>query len=86
MSRSSDRPVFPVTAWLQAATEVPQPPPDTVPLPPTPHPLPPPPDVPPEVNDPSMPGENVPVRDPTPWGAVNGKRGALNYKFTQGFN
>ena len=48
------------------ATEMPSPVPNEVPLPPSPYPVPPPLDVPPEVNDPVLPGEIQPVRDPLP--------------------
>ena len=48
------------------ATEMPQPVPAVVPLPPSPHPLPPPVELPPEVNDPVLPGEIQPIRDPLP--------------------
>ena len=46
---------------------IPPPEPEVVPLPPTPHPVPPtskPTDVPPEVIEPPMPGEHLPVFDP----------------------
>lgn len=54
------------------AIEVPPPPPDVVPLPPSPHPAPPPPypttppapDAPPDIIDPPLPGQDVPVFDP----------------------
>ena len=52
---------------LAAGVEVPQPAPDVVPLPPSPHPIPPsesPVPTPPEINEPTMPGEHAPVRDP----------------------
>jgi hypothetical protein len=45
------------------AVDIPQPPPDVVPLPPSPHPTPPPPKVPPEIIEPPLPGQ-APVRDP----------------------
>lgn len=45
---------------------MPQPEPDGIPFPPSPHPGPPPSDVPPEVNDPVLPGEIQPIRDPLP--------------------
>ena len=48
------------------ATDIPAPQPDVVPLPPSPHPVPPPPATPPEVQDPVLPGQNEPVRDPVP--------------------
>lgn len=51
------------------SVDIPQPPPDTVPMPPSPHPVPPPIDVPPEINDPALPGTDVPVREPTNPGA-----------------
>ncbi|HSW04612.1 hypothetical protein [Aquabacterium sp.] len=48
---------------------IPEPEPDTVPLPPTPH-TPPSPDAPPEIIDPPEPGQEIPVREPglsDPW-------------------
>lgn len=47
-----------------AAAEVPAPEPDVVPLPPSPHPTPPSPGAPPEIDEPIVPGEHVPVREP----------------------
>lgn len=46
------------------APEVIPPTPNTVPMPPTGHPVPPPANVPPEVQDPSEPGADQPVREP----------------------
>ena len=61
------RPSSPVHATsgrqLRLSVEVPQPPPDTVPLPPSPHPAPSPQPLPPEINEPPMPGHE-PVIDP----------------------
>ena len=51
-------------ATVPGGMDVPQPPPDVIPLPPSPHPAPPPPDVPPEITDPVPPGGHEPVRDP----------------------
>ena len=45
---------------------IPPPTPDTVPMPPSPHPVPPPPEVPPEIIDPPLPGEQQPIVDPIP--------------------
>lgn len=51
-----------------AGVDIPQPPPDVVPLPPSPHPTPPPqdipPDMPPGISEPPPPGGNPPVGDP----------------------
>jgi len=47
-------------------TDVPAPEPNVVPLPPSPHPVPPTPATPPEVQDPDVPGQNEPIRDPVP--------------------
>lgn len=44
--------------------EIVPPNPTTVPMPPSPHPVPPPPNVPPEVQDPTEPGADVPVQEP----------------------
>ncbi len=44
--------------------DVPQPPPDVIPLPPSPYPVPPAPEVPPEIIEPVPPGGHEPVRDP----------------------
>ena len=49
--------------WLSVG--IPQPPPDTWPLPPASHPVPPSPAVPPEITEPTLPGQNEPVREPT---------------------
>ncbi len=57
----------PWLAWagVGLSVNVPQPPPDVVPLPPSPQPMPPQPALPPEITDPALPGQNQPVRDPT---------------------
>jgi hypothetical protein len=47
-----------------AVVDIPPAPPEVVPLPPSPRPVPPPPEVPPEITDPIVPGQNVPVREP----------------------
>jgi hypothetical protein len=52
-----------VRFWLNV--DVPQPSPDVVPLPPSPHEVPPSPAVPPEIVEPSFPGQNEPVREPS---------------------
>ncbi|MES2960570.1 MAG: hypothetical protein V4792_20445 [Pseudomonadota bacterium] len=56
-------------AWAMA-TDIPAPEPNVVPLPPSPHPVPPAPATPPEVQDPVLPGQNEPVRDPVPPEAI----------------
>lgn len=48
--------------WL--GVEVPPPPPETVPMPPSPHPVPPSPPLPPEIIEPPLPGQHVPVQEP----------------------
>jgi hypothetical protein len=49
---------------FNASVDIPPPLPNTVPLPPSPTPLPPGPDVPPEVEEPVVPGEHTPVHEP----------------------
>jgi hypothetical protein len=49
-------------AWLGSG--VPQPPPDNEPSPRSPHPTPQPPALPPNITEPSLPGQNEPVREP----------------------
>ncbi len=44
--------------------DIPQPPPDIVPLPPSPHPGPPATDIPPEIKEPPGTGDMPPVREP----------------------
>ena len=64
----------PASALVWMHVDVPQPSPDVVPLPPSPHPVPPAPPLPPEITDPMLPGQNVPVQEPfrpTPW-SING--------------
>ena len=50
---------------FHGGVDVPQPPPDIIPLPPSPHPTPPAPDVPPEIQEPPDVGDRQPpVREP----------------------
>ena len=50
----------------RVSAHMPVPEPDVVPMPPPGRPVPPPPETPPEVQDPVLPGELEPVRDPVP--------------------
>jgi len=62
---SHDVPPAPrIHAAVPGGMDVPQPPPDVIPLPPSPYPVPPAPEVPPEIIDPVPPGGREPVRDP----------------------
>jgi hypothetical protein len=49
---------------IRMNVDVPQPSPDVVPLPPSPHQVPPSPVVPPEITEPTIPGQHEPVREP----------------------
>lgn len=65
LAHSRDVPSPPrIHASLPGGMDVPQPPPDVIPLPPSPYPVPPAPEVPPEIIDPVPPGGHEPVRDP----------------------
>ena len=69
-------------AWMHV--DVPQPSPDIVPLPPSPHPIPPSPALPPEITEPTLPGQNEPVREPgleTPWPMNGGEQQFLRQEF-----
>jgi hypothetical protein len=68
-----------VASVARLSVDIPQPAPDVIPLPPTPHPRQTPdtpaeigPAHPPEVIEPSLPGEHAPVRDPIVPGDTGG--------------
>ena len=75
------------SAWetwerVWTSVDVPQPSPDIVPLPPSPHPIPPSPVLPPEINEPTLPGQNEPVREPglpAPWSMNGVKQNLLRH-------